>query len=1198
MKQHNKRFLSVLLALALVIALFPVLSASAGDYGLFIKGRRVTDSNRTDVWGDGIFEHSPANNILYIKGDATADSSVVWMIESWINNLWICPTVDCTLDCANNGIRITNDASIRGDKRSPPGVLPQPAGHERPRRDALRLLRDLHERADRDLPVPFHESVNPCNSAFIGAAFAAPKKFSRAVGFIAIFPLLVYNGTTARTKKQHLERDTMKRFLSRVLAILLAAMMLVGILPASAFAGTQAADLKSVAAGDITIDEDPADGYEGDYVVIYNPSISAADVCSAGTMTGLIKTEIDANVTPGEPDPNALYRLDVDAQMAERARRLTGVSSPEDLPARKAGSSSDFKVGDTNVFQIYGPYSPTGSGEVQFKCLYVGEHCYIWTPTSEAANVYALDKLGDDLAAQIAAEFDTKFDLMQSSFGDHLDMGTDGRLHMLYYNIDEGWEPGRGYMAGFFYAADLYYNGLPMLNIDTYPGVIYPDYFGEGEDWVRVDSTFNTMVHEYQHLINFSNTYGMPSWLNESFSAAAEEICYPGSSVVPRIQSWENYFCSSDKDWLDPPAEFEYQPDFNLHNGYSLYDWNNGLNDILALYSQVSFFAQYLFTRFGNTIYQQISAQFDGDCISAISAAAGEDCSQLVKEFRVAVTANAAQDQYGGIYGFKAQEGFDPEQYHNVQNPWELLSPIVFTGTSCDIKGGGAITVKPVDGVYVPPADASPELIYIGIKVPQRAKYTVVYSACGTEKSLTVRENNSVKLPSSVVTEVEGWRFAGWTREPVAQTAEKPSYYEPGTLYAVTEDVTFYALFTHDADSDALYSTEPLILHTPVLVPAAEPNCTEVGNAAYYRCDVCGKCFSDESCETEITQESAVIPAAGHTPGEAAPENEIAATCTEAGSYDAVVRCTVCGEILSSEHVETEALGHTPGEPVSENVVAPTCTEAGSYDAVLYCTVCGEELSRERAEIEALGHDWNEPEYVWADDFGTVAATRTCKTDADHVETETVSTTSAVTKEATYEEEGEIVYTATFENAAFAVQTKAVATPKLVKLDNPFADVAETDYFYDAVLWAYYHEPQVTNGLDATHFGPYATCTRGQIVTFLWRALGEPAPTITENPFVDVKESDYYYKAVLWAYENGVTTGTDATHFAPGAFCKREHAVAFLYRAAGKPEYTNKTNPFSDVSSDAYYYDAVLWAVEKNITKASAARSSRSSIAS
>ena len=154
-----------------------------------------------------------------------------------------------------------------------------------------------------------------------------------------------------------------------------------------------------------------------------------------------------------------------------------------------------------------------------------------------------------------------------------------------------------------------------------------------------------------------------------------------------------------------------------------------------------------------------------------------------------------------------------------------------------------------------------------------------------------------------------------------------------------------------------------------------------------------------------------------------------------------------------------------------------------------------------------------------------------------------------------------------------------------VELVNPFVDVAKTDYFYDAVLWAYYHTPQVTNGLDATHFGPHATCTRGQIVTFLWRALGEPAPTLTVNPFEDVKESDYYYKAVLWAVEKGVTKGTDATHFSPNDYCKREHAVAFLYRAAGEPSYTTTTNPFVDVASGAYYYDAVLWAVEKNITK-------------
>ena len=113
---------------------------------------------------------------------------------------------------------------------------------------------------------------------------------------------------------------------------------------------------------------------------------------------------------------------------------------------------------------------------------------------------------------------------------------------------------------------------------------------------------------------------------------------------------------------------------------------------------------------------------------------------------------------------------------------------------------------------------------------------------------------------------------------------------------------------------------------------------------------------------------------------------------------------------------------------------------------------------------------------------------------------------------------------------------------------NPFVDVFETDYCYDAVLWAYYAEPFVTNGIDATHFGPDSTVTRGQAVTFLWRAMGEPEPTSTENPFTDVKETDYFYKAVLWAMENGITNGTDATHFTPSQTCSTAHIVTFLYR--------------------------------------------------
>ena len=150
---------------------------------------------------------------------------------------------------------------------------------------------------------------------------------------------------------------------------------------------------------------------------------------------------------------------------------------------------------------------------------------------------------------------------------------------------------------------------------------------------------------------------------------------------------------------------------------------------------------------------------------------------------------------------------------------------------------------------------------------------------------------------------------------------------------------------------------------------------------------------------------------------------------------------------------------------------------------------------------------------------------------------------------------------------------------------NPFTDVAEGAYYYDAVLWAVEHDPQITKGTDATHFSPDATCTRGQVVTFLWRAAGAPEPTMALNPFSDVKEGAFYYKAVLWAVQNGITNGVDATHFGPDRDCTRGQVDAFLHRAQGTPAPGSDVNPFVDVKEGAFYYDAVLWAVEKNVTK-------------
>ncbi len=149
-----------------------------------------------------------------------------------------------------------------------------------------------------------------------------------------------------------------------------------------------------------------------------------------------------------------------------------------------------------------------------------------------------------------------------------------------------------------------------------------------------------------------------------------------------------------------------------------------------------------------------------------------------------------------------------------------------------------------------------------------------------------------------------------------------------------------------------------------------------------------------------------------------------------------------------------------------------------------------------------------------------------------------------------------------------------------------FTDVKEGAYYVDAVNWAV--DKKVTSGKTETTFAPNDSCTRAQAVTFLWRAAGSPEPTASEMTFTDVKADSYYYKAVLWAVENKITSGMSDTLFAPDATCSRSQIVTFLYRMQNSPE-SKAENPFTDVKADAYYANAVLWAVENGVTTGASA---------
>ena len=278
----------------------------------------------------------------------------------------------------------------------------------------------------------------------------------------------------------------------------------------------------------------------------------------------------------------------------------------------------------------------------------------------------------------------------------------------------------------------------------------------------------------------------------------------------------------------------------------------------------------------------------------------------------------------------------------------------------------------------------------------------------------------------------------------------------------------------------------------------------------------------------------------------------VPATCTEPGCAE--YWACACGMCWADEAMTKEidpadavipALGH---DLVTDPAKPATCTEAGLTEGQ-HCTRCDYKVAQE--EIAALGHDW---------DSGKVTTPATATSDG-------VKTFVC--------------------NRCGATQTEIIPAAG-VGQSNPFSDVKEGDFFYDAVLWAVNADPQVTSGTSKTTFSPSDTCTRAQVVTFLWRAKGCPEPKSSNNPFSDVREGEYYYKAVLWAVENEITAGTSKTTFSPNAGCTRAQVVTFLWRTEGQPKPTSSANPFTDVKG-GYYYDAVLWAVEKNITAGTSA---------
>ena len=317
-----------------------------------------------------------------------------------------------------------------------------------------------------------------------------------------------------------------------------------------------------------------------------------------------------------------------------------------------------------------------------------------------------------------------------------------------------------------------------------------------------------------------------------------------------------------------------------------------------------------------------------------------------------------------------------------------------------------------------------------------------------------------------------------------------------------------------------------------------------------------------------------------------------APTCTEQGYT--TYTCS-CGDSYKSDY--KDALGHDyqngtctrcgakdPGATPPHThdyksvVTKPTCTQAGY---TTYTCSCGSSYKTDYTA--ALGHDYKN---------GT--CTRCGAKDPGVTPPHTHDYKSVVTKP-TCTERGYTTYTCSVCGDSYkgsyvdplghdyknGTCTRCGVKDPNYKPQADFTDVAAGSYCYDAVQWAVANG--ITNGTDATHFSPNAGCTRGQVVTFLWRAAGEP--TVGGNVgFVDVAPGSYCYEAVKWAVANGITKGTDATHFSPNETCTRGQVVTFLYRAEGEPAVGGNVG-FVDVAAGSYCYNAVQWAVANGITK-------------
>ena len=537
--------------------------------------------------------------------------------------------------------------------------------------------------------------------------------------------------------------------------------------------------------------------------------------------------------------------------------------------------------------------------------------------------------------------------------------------------------------------------------------------------------------------------------------------------------------------------------------------------------------------------YDEVVWEWSEDCNSATASVSCTVCGEVQTvdaEVAIKTTDNACFS--GGSVTYTATASFEDGTEATAQQSFEVpagdhtIVAVEAVEAGCETSGNSAYYKCTVCGKLFSDAEATTEIALddvtiaaTGHTVGEAVVENEVAATCTTDGSYETNTYCTVcgELVSSETTTVAAtghsydysnvtWSWAG-------------DYSSATAIVSCTNEGCTGATSGHSESVEAVVSST-----------TTEAGCTEAGAITYTATATLG----DGSTATDT--QAVTIAATGHTAGEAVVENEVAVTCTTAGSYQTNTYCTVCGELLTSVTTTVAATGHSYGEGV---VTAPTCTEGGY--TTYTCTVCGDSYTDDETEAAGHDYDYDNVTFEWADDYSSATASASC-TGCD--------TSDTVEAEVSYDIASNGTCTATATATFDGASTTVTASKKLGRF--LFTDVQDSSKYYFESVYVLYYLGYVNGVGDGTAFGVGQNMTREQVVTILWRMAGEPEAS-TDAGFSDVKSSKYYAEAVNWAAENDIVAGYSNGEFGVGDAMTFEQMTTIIARyAAGGDAALNK----------------------------------------